>query len=99
MTGGLVDGTNSRLEPFSAVSKTGRDICACITMPRRSTQWTDAEELELVRLQQLGLSHDRMSVRLGRTKRAIQARLAELRQRQDASDRQEFRSLPDGTGQ
>jgi hypothetical protein len=51
-------------------------------MPRQSPLWTEDDEMQLLGLQQQGVSLNRMSVRLGRSKRAIEVRLSSLRRRQ-----------------
>ena len=50
-------------------------------MMRRSTAWSEDEDNELWRLYCLGVSEVRMSVRLHRTRRAIQVRLSTLRRK------------------
>ena len=48
---------------------------------RGSTYWTQQEDDELWRLHSQGVSMTRLSVRLKRTRRAIEVRLAALRKR------------------
>ena len=53
--------------------------------------WTDEEERELLKLRAAGVSANRMAIRLRRTKRAIEVRLASLRRR----DNSRFEQAPD----
>ena len=48
-------------------------------MPRGGKAWTADEDRELARLRDNGLSLVRISVRLNRTRRAIEVRLMKLR--------------------
>jgi hypothetical protein len=50
-------------------------------MRRKATSWTDEEDDELWHLFSQGISRMRLSVRLRRTERAIQARLMLLRKK------------------
>jgi hypothetical protein len=50
-------------------------------MRRKATSWTDEEDDELWHLFSQGISRMRLSVRLRRTERAIQARLTLLRKK------------------
>ena len=50
-------------------------------MRRKATSWTDEEDDELWHLFSQGISRMRLSVRLRRTDRAIQARLTLLRKK------------------
>ena len=49
---------------------------------RNRTGWTEEEDAELWRLHMQGLSKARMSIRLRRTRRAIEVRLSLLRRQQ-----------------
>jgi hypothetical protein len=50
-------------------------------MIRRSTAWSKEEDDELWRLHCLGISETRLSVRLRRSRRAIQVRIYALRKK------------------
>ena len=58
-------------------------------MRRNATTWTDEEDDELWQLSSQGISRLRLSVRLGRTDRAIQSRLTLLRKKHRGSSRVE----------
>jgi hypothetical protein len=84
---GQFAGTNPRLENFRVrISNRERAFRASTTMGGGGKLWTHEEERELLKLRKAGVSANRMAVRLRRTKRAVEVRLATLRTRDSGLD-------------